>query len=264
MSNVDGSASVAGDEVLYEVDAGVAVITINRPAARNALNRAAREALFAALRNAEADEDCRVVIITGTGDKSFCSGADLKELAADGTKVPGKDFTPRLRKNVDISKPVIAAVNGPAYAGGFLLAQMCDLCVASDSATFAISEAKWGRGAPWAAPLSAMLPQRVMMELLLTAQPLSAQRMYDLGMVNRVVPGEDLLATAREMADTIARNAPLTVAGHLRMTYLCADMGVTAAEEAADEFFSWIYRSEDAQEGPRAFREKRSPAWQGR
>lgn len=253
-----------GDEVLFEVQDGVALVTINRPEARNALNRAAREGLFDAFRAAEADPDCRVVIVTGAGDKSFCAGADLKELAAEGITVPGKDFTPRLRKNVDINKPVIAAVNGPAYAGGFLLAQMCDLCIAADTASFAISEAKWGRGAPWAAPLSAMLPQRVMMELLITAEPLSAQRMYELGLVNRITSRDNLLTEARAMAQSIARNAPLTVAGHLTLTYMCADMGATAAEDAADEFFKWIYASEDAQEGPRAFREKRTPEWQGR
>lgn len=252
------------DELLYERRDRIAIITINRPEKRNALNAPARAALFTAFRDAEADDKVRAVIVTGAGDKSFCSGADLTEMANNGTQLPGKDFTPILRKNVTLTKPTIAAVNGTAFAGGFLLAQMCDLCVAAEGAQFAITEAKWGRGAPWSTPLSTMIPQRIWHELLMTAAPISARRMYEVGFVNRVVPREALLDEAIALASTIVENAPLTIAAGLQAVYLAAEMGVTAAEVAADAVFAGVYASEDAQEGPLAFREKRQPMWKNR
>jgi enoyl-CoA hydratase/carnithine racemase len=163
-----------------------------------------------------------------------------------------------------VTKPVIAAVNGLAYAGGWLFAQMCDLCIAADHAVFGITEAKVGRGMPWAAPLIHMLPQRVMMELLLTGQPLSAQRAYELGYVNAVVPLDQLKPRAMEMARTIAANAPLTVKAARELVYLSTEMGRSAGLRAAQHLFESVYLSEDAQEGPRAFAEKRPPKWQGR
>src|SRR5690606_12116339 len=121
------------------------------------------------------------------------------------------DFAPYLNRNIEMPKPVIAAVNGIAYAGGFLLAQMCDLCVAAEHARFGITEARWGRGAPWAAPLPWLIPPRVALELLLTAEPIDAQRAFEIGLVNRVVPRGELRATAQALALRIAQNAPLSV-----------------------------------------------------
>jgi len=163
-----------------------------------------------------------------------------------------------------VEKPTIAAVNGVAFAGGFLLAQMCDLCLAADHAQFAITEAKVGRGTPWAMPLPWLIPPRVALELLLTAEPISAARAYDVGLVNRVVPLADLRATAQAMAETIAANAPLSVLAGKEMVYRAA-AGRSATELAeAEAIWEPVYLSEDAQEGPRAFREKRPPRWQGR
>jgi enoyl-CoA hydratase len=171
---------------------------------------------------------------------------------------------PVLGDSIRVTKPVIAAVNGLAYAGGWLFAQMCDLCIAADHAVFGITEAKVGRGMPWAAPLTRMLPQRVVMELLLTGQPLTAQRAYELGYVNAVVPLTDLRAKAMEMARTIAANAPLTVKAARELVYLSGEMGRSAGLRAAHHLFESVYLSEDAQEGPRAFAEKRPPQWTGR
>jgi enoyl-CoA hydratase/carnithine racemase len=189
---------------------------------------------------------------------------DLKEAAATGLKVPPRDFIPVLGDNIHVTKPVIAAVNGVAYAGGWLFAQMCDLCVASDNASFAITEPKVGRGVPWATPLIHMLPQRIVMELLLTAKPLSAERAYELGYVNAVVPPDRLRAAALELAGTIVRNAPLTVRAARELVYLSTEMGRSAALRAGRHLFEPVYLSEDAQEGPRAFAEKRQPNWKGR
>ncbi|MFT4011736.1 MAG: enoyl-CoA hydratase-related protein [Nocardioidaceae bacterium] len=250
--------------LLVERRGPVHEITINRPDQRNALNAEVREGLFAAFRAAQADAECRVVILTGAGTRAFSAGADLKEMSELGITVPGPDFTPRLGRNVRLDKPVIAAVNGAAYAGGFLLAQMADLCVASTEATFCIAEAKWSRGAPWSTRLAGMLPRRIYVELMIMAQPISAQRAYDLGMVNRLAEPEHLMDAAREMAEVICQNAPLTVAGHLEVVKLAYALDEAAAEAAADRLFEPIYNSHDAQEGPRAFREGRKPVWQGK
>ena len=181
------------DAVIYAVDGAVVTITINRPEKRNALSADVRAGLFDAWRRFEEDGALKVAILTGAGDKAFCAGMDLKEAAATGLAVPPPGMFPVLGDNVHVTKPVIAAVNGPAFAGGWLFAQMCDLCIAAEHATFAITEAKVGRGMPWAPPLIHMLPQRVLMELLLTGEPMSAGRALELGYVNAVVPAARLL-----------------------------------------------------------------------
>ena len=196
------------DAVLFQMQGPVALITINRPDSRNAINAEVRTGLFAAWKRFEDDDTAKVAILTGAGDKAFCAGMDLKEASATGLKVPPRGFIPILGDAIQVSKPTIAAVNGMAMAGGWLFAQMCDLCVAAEHASFAITEARVGRGTPWAAPLLHMLPQRIMMELLLTGAPMSATRLYELGYVNHVVPGEQLLARSLELAARIAANAP--------------------------------------------------------
>jgi enoyl-CoA hydratase len=252
------------DELLYERVGRTAVITINRPAQRNALSRNVREGLRTAFARFEAEEDALVAVLTGAGDRAFCAGMDLKEAADTMLGVPPRDFVPVLGDSMQVTKPVIAAVNGVAYAGGWLLVQMCDLCVASEHATFGITEAKVGRGMPWAAPLGQMIPQRVMMELLLTGDPIDARRGYEIGFVNRVVPAGELMPTAMALAERIAANAPLTVRAARELVYLSSEMGRSAALRAGYHLFERVYRSEDAQEGPRSFKEKRPPRWKGR
>ena len=252
------------EDVLFEIEGPVAVITLNRPAQLNAINSGIRHGLAEAWKRFEQDESLKVAILTGSGERAFCAGMDLKEAAATGLQVPPRDFIPVLGDNIHVSKPVIAAVNGVAYAGGWLFAQMCDLCIASENASFGITEPKVGRGVPWATPLIHMLPQRIVMELLLTAQPLSARRACELGYVNAVVPPDRLRAAAMEMALTIVRNAPLTVRAARELVYLSTEMGRSAALRVGRHLFEPVYMSEDAQEGPRAFAEKRPPKWQGR
>ena len=250
--------------VRYEVEDGVGWLTIDRAEAANALSEAVRQGLWDGFRAFDADDSAAVLVLTGAGEKAFCAGGDLKEMAATSLEVPPPDFLPYLGRNIHIDKPVIAAVNGVAYAGGFLLAQQCDLVIAAAHAKFAITEAKWGRGAPWAAPLPRLIPPRVAMELLLTAEPMDAQRAYEVGLVNRVVPGDQLREVAQTMARTIAGNAPLSVRASKALVHAVAELGETAAWDEGNKLFEPAYLSEDAQEGPRAFREKRPPVWQAR
>jgi len=200
-----------GETVRYDCEGGVAWLTIDRPESRNALSLEVRQGLWAGFRRFTADDAAAVMVITGSGDRAFCAGGDLKEMADVSLRVPGRDFLPFPGRNLEVEKPLIAAVNGAAYGGGFLLAQMCDLCVAAESAKFAISEARWGRGMPWAAPLPWLIPPRVALELVLTGEPIDAERAREIGLVNRVVPLADLKQEAAAMAGALARNAPLTV-----------------------------------------------------
>ena len=252
------------DEVVFELVDEIAIVTINRPEQRNAINAAVRKGLFDAFQRIEADSQVRVALLTGAGDKAFCAGADLKEMAELGTTTLPPGYFPVLGDNVHVSKPVIAAVNGDALAGGWMFVQMCDLCVASRTARFGITEAKVGRGFAWAAPLIHMIPQRIMAEILMTGNPISAQRAYELGFVNRLTEPDAVLGEALELAREIASCAPLTVAAAKQLIALSTDMGRSAALQAAPFIFDRVYCSEDAQEGPRAFREKRKPAWKNR
>jgi enoyl-CoA hydratase/carnithine racemase len=250
--------------VTYEVADQVAWLIINRPEARNALSKGVRDGLWEGFRRFAGDEQAAVLILTGAGEKAFCAGADLKEMAGAEMKVPPPDFLPYLGRSVKTDKPVIAAVNGVAFAGGFLLAQMADLVIAADHAKFGITEARVGRGSPWAAPLPWLIPPRVAMEIMLTAEPITAQRAYEVGLVNKVVTGADLREEALRMAKGIAANAPLSVRAAKQLVYLSAEHGWSGALDAADELYEPVYLSADAQEGPRSFKEKRPPRWQGR
>ena len=252
-----------GEAVTYRLEHGVVWLVIDRPEARNAINQAVAGGLWEGFRRFEEDPDAAVLVLTGAGD-AFCAGADLKEMAALGLTVPPRDMTPNLGQNLQVTKPVIAAVNGPAFGGGFLLAQMCDLCVAGTSARFAITEARWGRGAPWAAPLPWLVPPRVALELLLTGEPIDARRAHQVGLVNRVVPDPELRSEAGRLARRIADNAPLSVRAAKAMVHASAGRALEEAVEEGWRLFEPVYLSEDAQEGPRAFVEKRPPVWRGR
>jgi len=251
------------DAVTYERRGAVGWIVIDRPEARNALNEAVRDGLWAGFTALRDDDEAHVGVLAGNGPV-FCAGADLKEMASRGFTVPITDWIPFLGRNFELAKPVIACVQGVAYAGGFFLAQMCDLCVAADDARFAITEAKWSRGSPWAAPLPWLIPPRVALELMVTAEPLTAQRAYDVGLVNRLAPADELRDVTQRLGETIARNAPLTVRAAKRMVYATRGLNPLAALTEADRIFEPVYLSEDAQEGPRAFAEKREPVWKGR
>jgi enoyl-CoA hydratase/carnithine racemase len=246
-------------DVRYEVVDGIAWLTIDRPEARNALNKAVRDGLWEGTRRFNADDSAAVLVLTGAGERAFCAGGDLKEMAETRLEGVPVDFLPQFGRNIDVPKPTIAAVNGVAFAGGFMLAQQCDLVVAAEHASFAVSEVKVGRGSPWAAPLSWLLPPRLAMEILLTGDPVDARRAEALGLVNHVVQAADLRDHAQSLARRIADNAPLSVRAAKRTAYLSRP----DVWEQAEEIWGPVYRSADAQEGPAAFREKRKPVWKG-
>jgi enoyl-CoA hydratase len=253
------------DGVLFDArDDGIAIITLNRPETRNALSKEIRDGLFVAWDRFERDPKLRVAILTGAGEKAFCAGGDLKEMVERQLAVPPRDMFPVPGDNIELSKPTIAAVNGAAFAGGWMIAQACDLCVASTRAQFGITEVKVGRSSPWAAPLIHMIPQRIMMEIILTGKPITAQRAYEIGLVNRLAEPEALMETALAFAAEILDGAPLSVKAGRETVMLATEMARSAALRAARHASEYCYTSSDAQEGPRAFAEKRRPQWKGR
>ncbi|MBP6723750.1 MAG: enoyl-CoA hydratase/isomerase family protein [Halioglobus sp.] len=256
--------ALSGDAVLFDARAdGIAIITLNRPETRNCLARDIRAGLYQAWDRFERDPGLRVAILTGAGEKAFCAGGDLKEMVETGLEVPPRDMFPLPYDTIELSKPTIAAVNGVAFAGGWMIAQACDLCVASSNARFAVTEVKVGRSSPWAAPLIHMIPQRIMMEILLTGRPITAQRAYEIGLVNRLAEPAQLMDTALALAAEILEGAPLSVRAARETVMISTEMGRSAALQAARHASEYCYHSDDAQEGPRAFAEKRSPRWKG-
>ncbi|WP_280414193.1 enoyl-CoA hydratase/isomerase family protein [Nocardia carnea] len=252
------------DPVLFDARPdGIAVITLNRPDRRNCLDKDIRAGLFDAWERFEHDPSLRIAILTGAGRKAFCAGGDLTEMVETRMGEPPRDMFPLPYDTIELSKPTIAAVNGAAFAGGWMIAQACDLCVASTTATFAVTEVKVGRSSPWAAPLIHMIPQRIMMEILLTGDPITAQRAYEIGLVNRLAEPGELLDTALDLAGRILAGAPLSVRAARETVMLATEMGRSAALEAARHAASRAYRSADAQEGPAAFAQKRPPRWTG-
>lgn len=247
------------DELLYEVANGIATITINRPDSRNALNAAVRSGIRESLEAFNKNDQAKVLIITAVGEIAFSAGADLKEMSEEHLTIPPDDFISDLTSD----KPVIASVNGAALGGGFFLVQSADLVIAATHATFGITEARYGRGAPWAAPLPLMIAPRIALELLLTAQPISAARAQDVGLVNFVVAAKDLTNASRALAEQIAANAPLSVAAGKAMVRSTLAASLGDGRQNANAIWDSVYLSQDAQEGPLAFKEKRPPRWQG-
>ena len=249
-------------EVLFEVRGQCALITLNRPDQRNAIDRPTCAQLWRAFEDFDKDPDLRVAILTGAGDKAFSAGRDLKEATREeGMPLPP---LPILGDTMHVTKPVIAAVNGVAIAGGWVFAQMCDLCIAADTATFAITEPKVGRGVAWSPPMIHMLGSRIALELMLTGKLIDAKRAYEIGFVNRVVPRTELIDAALAMAADIIECAPLSVVAVRQVVRHTMNMGLDAALEVGRQVCAPLYVSEDAKEGARAFKEKRKPRWQGR
>ena len=257
-----------GDTVLYEKRDNVAIITLNRPDALNAINRQLRSELGEAITRFDKEQDAFVAIITGAG-RAFCAGRDLKERADDnaqGVQARAADSMSRDRPFMWPStwKPMIAAVNGYALAGGWSIAQMCDLRIAAEDAKLGITETKWSLLPPFGTVLPKSVPLSAVLELVFTAQPITAQRAYDIGFINKVVPGEELMPEAITLAQQIAENAPLAVQAFKELAYRGQNMSTEEIAALTYETYDKLLTTEDSKEGPRAFTEKRRPRWQGR
>lgn len=252
------------DELLRERRGHIELLTINRPEARNAINRATALALSAALDDCESDDDVWVVVLTGADTKAFSAGMDLKAFATGEFPITEKGFGGITKR--DFPKPLIAAVNGSALAGGFEIMISCDMVVAADHAKFGIPEAQRGliAGGGGLIRLPKRVPLTIAYEMALTADPIDAQRAYELGLVNRVVPGNQVLDAAIALAERIAKNAPLAVRVSKSVIKQATELNEEASWKVNDEAFGLIGRSADALEGAVAFAEKREPNWQGK
>ncbi|MEV5559274.1 enoyl-CoA hydratase-related protein [Nonomuraea wenchangensis] len=253
-----------GDELLVEDVELVRVLTINRPSRLNALSRSLGQALGAAFRDADADPAVRAVVLVGAGTRAFCAGGDLKEMAEGGNGSGVRIVTQALASRP--GKPLVAAVNGLAFGGGLELVLACDLAVCAGRATFALPEVR--RGVLATGGGLVRLPQvvgvRRAMQMALTGQVIDAATALSWGLVNEVVEDGALLDRAAVLATAIAANAPLSVAASKAVIYESSRLPEQEAWALNERYHARIAASQDALEGPRAFREKRAPVWTGR
>jgi enoyl-CoA hydratase len=251
------------ESVIVERRGFTQLVTINRPEVKNAVDGATARALAAAADELDADDELRVGVLTGAGG-TFCAGMDLKAyLRGDKPNIPGRGFggitmtPPR--------KPLIAAVEGWALAGGFELMLACDLVVAADGSKFGVPEVKRAlvAGGGAALLLTRRIPYTVAMELLLTGEAVTAARAAQLGLVNRLVPDGAALDAALRLAEVIAANGPLAVGATKQIARGAADWTVTEGWQRQEELTKPVFDSQDAREGATAFAEKRAPVWHG-
>ena len=267
-SKVTQGPGAAARELLIETNGHVRLLTLHRPERRNALSASLRNALSEALLSADEDDSVRIVVLTGTGEV-FCAGADLKEMrAGDDSQQTFRPPMGQVERSVfevalETKKPVIAALNGSAIAGGFELALACDLRITHPDAQFGLPEAKIGMGANFS---SVLLPRLIApciaLEMLMTGETISAEQAYRYGLLNRIVPRGQVLQESLAMANKIAENAPLSVRRMKATAWRGMDMPVATALRL--DLGPSPYLSEDRKEGIKARLEKRKPVWQGR
>ena len=249
---------------------GIAVLTLNRPQAHNALNEAIRIEMAEALARITADPEVAVVVLTGAGDRAFSAGMDLKEFSAQVQQMSSAELGAlrhsRWRPLVDFNKPLIAAVNGLAIGGGLELALLCDILVAADSASFALAEVKRGiiPGNGGTQRLARRIGIGRATEMILTGRSYTAQKALALGMVDHVVPAAEVMDKAIGIACEIQANAPLAVRAAREAIQRGTEMPLREALRMEHDLLNFLFTTEDAREGPRAFVEKRAPKWVGR
>jgi enoyl-CoA hydratase/3-hydroxyacyl-CoA dehydrogenase len=248
---------------LYEEKNSIAWITLNRPEVLNALNRKLWREIYENLERAERNENVRAIVITGAG-RAFCAGDDIKEVFSLKTPEEFEAFfwnfaAPTITKIVSLPKPVIAAVNGLAYGGGCEIAMLCDLVVASQNATFAIPEALIGALPPVAAVIGAFVVGRLNVNwMVMTGEPISAEEAKRIGLVNEVVPHEELLLAAERMAKATMKAAPSSIKAIKKLANL--NFNQEKLKKAVEELIN-IVQTEEGKEGHKAFIEKRLPKW---
>lgn len=266
-------------KVLLEKTRHVALVTINRPHVRNAFDPETLCLMADTFEDLRQDNMIRAIVVTGTGDKAFSTGADLGRLIPlmTGAREPDDEWDRRLKadagllhrgilRGYDVGKPVIAAINGFAIAGGMELAQGTDLRVAADTAMFGVQEVNWAifpaGGSTVRLPQQLSMPHA--MELLLTGDLIDASTAYQWGFLNRVVPASEVMATALDLAERIAGKGPIAVQAIRRSARACVGFPEDKALAMELEFAAPVFASEDAREGPRSFMEKRPAVYRGR
>jgi enoyl-CoA hydratase len=268
-----------GEVVNFERRRHVAIVTLNRPEALNAISPEMLVRLAEAWTRVRDDQEIRVAVVTGAGDKAFCSGADLGRFIPlmSRARPPEDEWDRRvladrdmlgtgLLRTFDVVKPVIAAINGHAIAGGMELAQGTDLRVASDTAKLGVQEVKWAifPGGGSTVRLPRQVPYARAMELLLTGDLITAAEALEWGFLNRVVPQGEVLPAALELAERIAANGPIAVQAIRRSARACLGRPEADAMQIESEMAAPVFRTEDAREGPLAFMQKRRPVFNGR
>jgi enoyl-CoA hydratase/carnithine racemase len=254
------------DELVRERRGDVLVLRLNRPEARNALTPGLMRGIGQAVLDAEADREVRVIVLTGTGDRAFCAGMDLRAFASGDAGVSsGEAYAAFLRLlDGEVAVPMIGAANATAVAGGLELLLGCDVIVASAAAEFGLPEVTRGLFAGGGGTaIGRRVPLGVALEIVLTGAPITAARAYEIGLVNVVVPPDEVLPAAIAMAERIAANGPLGVRASKELVRLAVTDGARWAERRA-ELQQTVFTSEDAREGATAFVEKRAPVWRGR
>jgi enoyl-CoA hydratase len=252
--------------LVKERKGAVSILRLNRPEARNSLNPELLTEIGLGMIEAENEPDVRAVVLTGTGDKAFCAGMDLRAFAEGGAlggSPEGMKGFARFTQG-QIGVPIVGAANATAVAGGFELLLGCDVVVASEAASFGLPEVKRGLFAAGGGVfISTRIPLAVALELTLTGDPIDAGRAASLGLINQVVPAAEVLDAAIALAERIARNGPLALAATKEMVRT-ASTDLERARALAAEWQPRVFGSEDAKEGATAFIEKRDPVWKGR
>ena len=257
--------------LIYEVSDGYALLTLNRPEALNAIDPLMLDEMRSAVQAADADPRVAVLIVTGAGDRAFCAGMDLKAFQKRSESVTPLETRTRRQQAAPhafatMSKPLIAAVNGLAYGGGLELCLLCDLVVAAEGARFAAAEVT--RGLMPGNGATQRLPRKIglthALEMLLTGQPIDAARALSIGLVNHVVPGNELLNRASSIASSIAANGPVAVRMIKEAAIRGLELTLTEGLQLETDLLAHVQGTEDAREGVRAFVEKRPPRWTGK
>ncbi len=252
-------------KVLTELTDGVLVVTLNRPERRNAIDPETSALMEDILNDAEANPAVRVIVLTGSGDRSFCAGEDLAAYDENGScqTIMAHGFA-GMTERVS-QKPILCAANGTCVAGGLEIALACDIIVAADTARFGLSEVKVGLLATSGGliRLSREIPKKIAMEMCMTGTLIPAQRAYEVGLINYVVPADEVLPKAMELAKTIAANAPISLRLTKEILHMAPQVSVEDAQRFCNRCWDYIEKTEDAVEGPQAFLEKRAPQWKG-
>jgi E-phenylitaconyl-CoA hydratase len=256
--------------IRFEVSGGTALITIDRPQARNAIDPADNEALADAFRELDRRDDCRVGVLTGAGEVAFCAGADLRRLiplrrqealdkAPQGTSFGG------ITRDFRVSKPLIAAINGYCLAGGLELALACDIRICVEHATFALTEVKWGLipGGGGTQRLTRAVPLAWANRMILTGERIDSQTSLRIGLVTDVLAPSDLISEAMRLAELISKNGPRAVVAAKQVIYEGLDLTLLEGLRLERSTFESVVQSADAEEGYRAFSEKRKPSFTG-